>query len=255
MTCTEATKEVESLTSETNEMARRSNEVLERVDEVVPALIAGKKSAIEVANASRERLQEAIEGTKVIQQIATVSTSIQEIATQTNLLALNASIEAARAGESGRGFAVVAEEIKKLSESTSEEIGKVNDLITDVISSVKVLSEESDNILVFINDTVIADYNKLENLANSYKSDAEYYSQVSDTIGTSANEVNSSIQNINTILDTIDTAQTGLAQAVASINENLQQMTYSGENISNETNDVLVSITQLQLMMQKFNVQ
>jgi methyl-accepting chemotaxis protein len=149
----------------------------------------------------------------------------------------------------------VAEEIKKLSENTSEEIGKVNDLITDVLTSVKVLADESNNILVFIDGTVIEDYDKLESLANNYKNDAEYYANVSENLGVSAGEVNSSIQNINTILDTIDNAQNGLSQAVANVNENLQQMTYSSENISNETNDVLNGITELQKMMKKFNVQ
>jgi methyl-accepting chemotaxis protein len=254
-TCSEATNEVETLTSKTSEMAQKSGEVMKRVDELVPALIAGKKSAIEVANASRIRLQEAIEATKVIKQITTVSTSIQEIATQTNLLALNASIEAARAGEAGKGFAVVAEEIKKLSENTSEEISKINDLIAEVVTSTQVLSDESNNILVFIDNTVIEDYNKLENLANNYKYDAEYYSHVSESLGVSAGEVNSSIQNINSNLETIDQAQNNLSEAVASINDNLQQMTFSSENISNETNDVLNGIGELQVMMKKFNVQ
>jgi methyl-accepting chemotaxis protein len=245
---------MERLFDDASEMAKRSNEIMSRVDEIVPEVINSKESAMTVANDTRTRLQDAIEGTKVIEQIADVSTAIQEIASETNLLALNASIEAARAGEAGKGFAVVAEEIKKLSESTAEEIGKVNELISRVLTSVKALSDESDNILVFIDETVIADYNKLEELAKSYKNDAEYYSNKSENLGVGADGVNNSIQSINEILDTISEAQNGLSQAVASVNENLQQMAYSSENVSNETSDVLDGIGALQEMMCKFNV-
>jgi methyl-accepting chemotaxis protein len=52
----------------------------------------------------------------------------------------------------------------------------------------------------------------------------------------------------------ISEAQNGLSQAVASVNENLQQMAYSSENVSNETSEVLEGIGALQEMMGQFNV-
>lgn len=66
------------------------------------------------------------------QEIDTIITTINGIATQTNLLALNASIEAARAGEHGRGFSVVANEIRSLSEATRNSSLKVTDIITHI---------------------------------------------------------------------------------------------------------------------------
>lgn len=253
-TCKEAAEVIDSLAKDAGEMAVRAKEVMDRVDVIVPELMEGKNNAVIVAEDSRKRLQEAIEGTKVIEKIAEVSTAIQGIAAQTNLLALNASIEAARAGEAGKGFAVVAEEIKKLSEDTAGEIRKVNELTLKVLDSVRALSEESDRVLVFIDGTVMQDYNKLQTLAENYKEDAGYYSESSSQIGAGAEEISASIQNINSIFSTISEAQDELSRAMGSVNENLQQITYSSENMSEETNDVLDSIGSLQKTMSKFSV-
>lgn len=253
-TCKEAAEVIDSLAKDAGEMAVRAKEVMDRVDVIVPELMEGKNNAVIVAEDSRKRLQEAIEGTKVIEKIAEVSTAIQGIAAQTNLLALNASIEAARAGEAGKGFSVVAEEIKKLSEDTAGEIRKVNELTLKVLDSVRALSEESDRVLVFIDGTVMQDYNKLQTLAENYKEDAGYYSESSSQIGAGAEEISASIQNINSIFSTISEAQDELSRAMGSVNENLQQITYSSENMSEETNDVLDSIGSLQKTMSKFSV-
>lgn len=253
-TCADAAGTVEKLAEDAKEMAEKTKEVVVRVDQAVNELLRGKENAIRIAGESRVRVQDAMEETKIISEITNVSASIQQIAEQTNLLALNASIEAARAGEAGKGFAVVAEEIKKLSEDTSEEINKVNELTSRVLKSVQALSEESNHVLVFLDETVMQDYEQFETIAKEYKQDAQYYAGVSGVLEENADDVRNSVRNIKEILGSISNAQNELTETVATVNTNLQQITYSSENMAVETNEVLKSVGQLQETMDRFHV-
>ncbi len=252
--CNQVVDAVDKLAQDAQEMAGKASDVVERVDGIVPELIQGKQNATQIARNSRERLEVAIEEAKVIENIVDVSNAIQDIASQTNLLALNASIEAARAGETGKGFAVVAEEIKKLSDTTTQEINKINDLAAKVVASVQTLADESDGILVFIDETVMKDYDKLENLACQYKDDAAYYAQVSCDLGAGTEEVSSSIQEISRILEAINSSQKELSEAVGSVNDNLAQIMNSSESVAKEAESVLSSIDVLEGTMSTFNV-
>lgn len=254
ITCNEAAETVGGLVKNIQEMALRAQDVTTKVDQLVPELIQSKDRATRTAGESRVRLQKAIEETKVIKQIEEVSAAIQAIASQTNLLALNASIEAARAGTAGKGFAVVADEIKSLSENTAEEINKVNNLTTRVLESVQELSEESEHILVFIDETVMQDYDRLEMVADNYRKDAGYYTGVSKDLEAKAEEFSTSIQNINGIIDQITRAQTELSEAMGSVNDNLQEITYSSEKVSGETKGVLDRVGILQGTVNRFHM-
>lgn len=253
-TCQSATDAVEQLAGDVREIAAKTQDIVAHVGNVTKQLLEGKNRSVELADASRNKMQEAIEDTKIIEKITEVSESIEQIAAQTNLLALNASIEAARAGEAGKGFAVVADEIKKLSESTAQEISKVGELTVKVKESVEKLATESNNILVFIDGSVMQDYERLESLAKSYIEDAEYYANVSKSLGQNADGVNVAIRDINGIIRNISIAQGELADAVASVNDNLQQITYSSEEMSTETNKVMQSVEVLQNTMNEFQV-
>ncbi len=79
-----------------------------------------------------------------INETDVIISSIQSIASQSNLLALNAAIEAARAGEAGKGFSVVSQEMRNLSQNSSESSKKVLKLLTEMKQSI-------DDIMTYVN--------------------------------------------------------------------------------------------------------
>ena len=70
---------------------------------------------------------------------------IKGVSSQTNLLGLNASIEAARAGDYGKGFNIVAQEIRKLSKSSNESLGKIEHVVKNISTSIEKINNKVSN--------------------------------------------------------------------------------------------------------------
>jgi methyl-accepting chemotaxis protein len=97
---------------------------------------------------ARQAVARAGEANRIMKDLAAAADRIGKavdligtIASQTNLLALNAAIEAAHAGETGKGFAVVAQEVKMLSNQTTEATREIADYIGKVQSTTKTAVE------------------------------------------------------------------------------------------------------------------
>ncbi len=127
------------------ESAREAGEQAEKGGKVVTETVEGMD---EIATVVSEAAAKVIDLGKNSDKIGEIIKVINDIAEQTNLLALNAAIEAARAGEHGRGFAVVADEVKKLSERTSNATKEIQEMINkiqrdtkDVVSSINAGNE------------------------------------------------------------------------------------------------------------------
>ncbi|MEY3289416.1 MAG: hypothetical protein RLZZ419_1658 [Pseudomonadota bacterium] len=70
-------------------------------------------------------------------KIVDIISVMDSIAFQINILALNAAVEAARAGEQGRGFAVVASEVRSLAHKSADAAKEIKLLIFDSVKKVE----------------------------------------------------------------------------------------------------------------------
>lgn len=68
----------------------------------------------------------------LVKEVITSTNNLKDIQKRQKIVAINASIEAARVGQAGRGFAVVAEEVKKLSDASSDATGKIERVVNKI---------------------------------------------------------------------------------------------------------------------------
>ena len=137
---------------------------------------------------------------------------------------MNASIEAARAGEAGKGFAVVADEIRNLAERSKETANNIQQISALVTDAVEDLAQNANGMLDFIDSTVLADYDKLVDVASQYYDDADKLDAMMDVIDDKSDELEENITNMNEGIDGINVAVEESAQGVTMVADNTSQL-------------------------------
>lgn len=151
-------------------------------------------------------LGEAIEQSKSVSQIANLTNEILSISSQTNLLALNASIEAARAGDAGRGFAVVADEIRALADSSRDTANRIQEINGIVTRAVNNLSGEANNLVTFLNDAIMPEFDKMVESGSNYNNNATYIESVMEDFADRTEQLKSSMDEIAASISLITNA-------------------------------------------------
>lgn len=164
-------------------------------------------------------LNAAIEDSKSVNQVNTLTGDILNVASQTNLLALNASIEAARAGEAGKGFAVVADEISQLAAASRESANNIQRINVVVTNAVHNLAESAENLVKYMNESILPEFEDFVSAGDEYKQNATYiegvmeeFSVKTDTLKNSVSDIAESIRTISIAIDEGVIGVTGTAE-------------------------------------------
>lgn len=209
-----------------------SNQIKGRADGLKQSALGSQQTAVSAYESANKRLRQSIEKTRAIEEIKTLSQTILSITAQTNLLALNASIESARAGEAGRGFAVVAEQIRVLAENSKSAVSKIENISSLVADAVEELVEDSQNILTFVDDQVIRDYENTVHIGEQYDTDANTVEAMIAEIKDSTLRLKESIQYIRTAIEEVSLATNEGAKGASDIAE-------KSSSIAEKTSEVL----------------
>ncbi len=209
--------ECEKITAYCGAMNTRAEEMGQSAQKSLDNTTAKVREILDVLN-------EAIEGSHSVDQVNLLTHDILEIASKTNLIALNAAVEAARAGEAGRGFAVVAEEIRQLAASSSETANHIQKVNTTVTHAVYNLSENAQNLVTYIEESILKEFLSFVASGKQYQDDAAYIRQTMDSFNASTRGLKSSMTEIVDAIETITTAIDEGAAGISGVAESTQRL-------------------------------
>jgi len=223
---------IEAVTSRAHKGALTVREVAQMSEEMKQNAIDSQLKAREIYRKVKGDLQNAIEQSKAVNKINELSEAILEITSQTNLLALNAAIEASRAGEAGKGFTVVAQEIRKLAENSKKTVSGIQEMTKVILEAVNSLTSSSEEIMKFIEQKVVNDYNYFVSSSEKYSQSSAVINEMITDFSVTAKEILASMQSMVKTINEISTSSNEEAQGAANIAQ-------SASDIAQMSNDVI----------------
>lgn len=187
----------------TKQGQEQSEEIKDRAQQLSNYTITSSDNTLNMYHTMQSKTEEAIEQSKVVSKINELTEAIRDISSQTNLLALNANIEAARAGDAGKGFAVVATEIGSLANQTFQTVDGINEIVISVNEAVSHMTDCIKEIMDFLENTIVKDYENFTRVGKKYEEDAIVFSQDMESIYQEISELNKRVEEITTAVGNV----------------------------------------------------
>ncbi|MBD5526530.1 MAG: HAMP domain-containing protein [Lachnospiraceae bacterium] len=227
--------EIQQMDSRVKDGVDLVQNIKEHANTMYRRTVEGKENTNSTIEEIRGSLRKALDDSRSVQQINEMTKEILAITSQTNLLSLNASIEAARVGEAGKGFAVVAGEIRALADSSAQTANNIQNISDIVTEAVERLARNAGEILEFIDENVMKDYDDFVEVVEQYEKDADSVNEILSVFAVNTEDIHQTMEAMNSGISDISTVVEDNANGVTSVADNIVTLAAAIGEIQQET--------------------
>ena len=231
---TSVNEEVANIAEKTTSISDYSKQMKQHADQMSTMAHDNMENTSKKVSQILDVLNRAIEESDSVKQVDSLTEDILNIAEETNLLALNASIEAARAGEAGRGFAVVATQISHLAAQSQDAANRIQEINGTVTAAVQNLAEHSTDLVNYLNESVLPDFDTFVTAGNEYRENATYIENIMDEFVEKTDSLKATMEQIAQSIDSISQAIDDGVNGVSSTAENMQSLVSEVDDVTDK---------------------
>lgn len=215
--------------NEISDMVRRANE---NAQSSCAAAKENRENAMRAIRELQQKMEQTSEDAQQIEKVKQIAEGISEIASETSMLSLNAQIEAARAGEQGRGFAVVATQVGQLSNDIDRAVAEISEINVQVLSAVGALTEVAQEMIRFVTEDIVKDYDAFAQLGEEYGSTTDAIREQMIQIGEQSTQISHNIAEINETVRGITSTVMVTAESAGEIARSTSEISTSLESLN-----------------------
>lgn len=205
---------IEDLAKEVDRVSGQMAEAAKRASRAAQTAASHREESKLHIDKIREDIDMVMAQAKAVEQIPKINARILNIVSETKILSLNAQLEAARAGEAGKGFDVVAKQVAALNEDISGAVVDIGNINEQVIAAMQRMVEYLENMNVFLNGAVTADYIAFGEIGSDYEATAEQMRKSLELLKNQSAEIAGTVLGVSNSVHDISAAVTDSAMQI-----------------------------------------